>query len=229
MIMIIFSKQVSLYVLKKHYKIIRKVYLSKEIDKKLFSQFARLNVEIIKLDNKKAQAMARGGNHQGILLEIDDIELPNEISKDSKFIVVLDKVTDIGNIGSIIRSSLSLGVDEVVISGVRGTSVEGIIRTSMGAFFDIKVSLIENSDSLINYLGQNKFMCYGADSKGNDTKGLLKKDTKALFVGNEHDGLSGKILRKMDEVLSINMQNDFDSLNVACATSILIDRLNRVG
>ena len=75
---------------------------------------------------------------------------------------------------------------------------------------------------------QNGFVCYGTDSKGNDIKGLIKKDTKALFVGNEHDGLSGKILRKMDEVLSIEMQNDFDSLNVACATSILIDRLNRI-
>ena len=226
--MIIFSKQVSMYVLQKHSKIIQKVFLSKELDKKIFGQFARLKVDIVKIDNKKAQSMARGGNHQGMLLEIEDIELPNAISKESKFLVVLDKVTDIGNIGSIIRSSLALGVDEVVISGVRGTSVEGIIRTSMGAFFDIKVSLIENSDSLINYLGQNKFVCYGADSKGNDTKGLIKKETKALFIGNEHEGLSGKILRKMDEVLSIEMQNDFDSLNVACATSILIDRLNRI-
>lgn len=227
--MIIFSKQVSMYVLQKHSKIIQKVFLSKELDKKIFGQFARLKVDIVKIDNKKAQSMARGGNHQGMLLEIEDIELPNAISKESKFLVVLDKVTDIGNIGSIIRSSLALGVDEVVISGVRGTSIEGIIRTSMGAFFDIKVSLIENSDSLINYLGQNKFVCYGADSKGNDTKGLIKKETKALFIGNEHEGLSGKILRKMDEVLSIKMQNDFDSLNVACATSILIDRLNRIG
>lgn len=226
--MIIFSKQVSLYVLEKHKEIIKKVYLSKELDKKLFNKFSRLDVDIIKVDNKKAQAMARGGNHQGMFLEIDDIDLPDKLSKDSKFVVVLYKVTDIGNIGSIIRSSLALGVDEVVISGTKSTSVEGIIRTSMGAFFDIKVSLIENSDSLLNFLMQNDFICYGADSKGNDTKGLVRKDTKALFIGSEHEGLSGKILRKMDEVLSIKMQNDFDSLNVSCATSILIDRLNRL-
>ena len=226
--MIIFSKQVSLFVLEKHKDTIRKVYLSKEIDKKIFSRFSRLGVDIIKIDNKKAQSMARGGNHQGMFLEIDDIEISNKVSKDSKFVVVLYKVTDIGNIGSIIRSSLALGVDEVIISGTKSTSIEGIIRTSMGAFFDIKISLIENTDSLLNFLIQNGFVCYGTDSKGNDTKGLIKKETKALFIGNEHDGLSGKILRKMDEVLSIEMQNDFDSLNVACATSILIDRLNRL-
>lgn len=227
--MIIFSKQVSLFVLEKHKEIIKKIYLAKELDKKLFNRFARLGVDIVKVDNQKAQAMARGGNHQGILLEIDDIEISNKISSDSKFVVVLYKVTDIGNIGSIIRSSLALGVDEVVISGTKSTSIEGIIRTSMGAFFDMKVSLIEDTNSLLNFLMQNKFVCYGTDSKGNDTKGLIPKDTKALFVGNEHDGLSGKILRKMDEVLSIEMHNDFDSLNVACATSILIDRLNRLG
>ena len=226
--MIIFSKQVCLYVLEKHKEIIKKVYLSKELDKKLFGRFARLNVDIVKVDNKNAQAMSRGGNHQGMILEIDDIEISNKMSSKSKFVVVLYKVTDIGNIGSIIRSSLALGVDEVVISGTKSTSVEGIIRTSMGAFFDMKISLIENTDSLLNFLMQSGFVCYGTDSKGNDTKGLIPKETKALFVGNEHDGLSGKILRKMDEVLSIKMQNDFDSLNVACATSILIDRLNRI-
>ena len=223
--MIIFSKQVSLYVLENHSKLIKKVYLSKEIDKKLFSSFARLKVDIIKVDNKKAQGMARGGNHQGILLELDDITLSDKISKTSKFIVILYKVTDIGNIGSIIRSSLALGVDEVVISGMKTTSVSGIIRTSAGAFFDIPITLIDDTNSVLNYLRQNGFTCYGTDAKGNDTRGLIDKDLKALFVGNEHEGLSNKILSKMDDVLSIKMQNNFDSLNVACATSILIDRL----
>jgi len=227
--LIIFSKQVCLYVLKNHSSLINKVYFSKEIDNKIFKQFARLNKDIIKVDNKKAQSMSRGGNHQGMFLEIDDIELKNKLSlkEESNFIIVLYKVTDIGNIGSIIRTALALNCSEVVISGIKGSSIEGIIRTSLGSFFDINVSLIEDTMPLINFLKQNKFTCYGTDSKGNPTDGLVAKSNKALFVGNEHEGLSGKVLSKMDDILSIEMFNGFDSLNVACATSILIDRLNR--
>ena len=63
--MIIYGKQVVLYVLKNHPNIIEEVMFSKEIENKTFNQFLTLSKKIIKLDNKKAQSLAQGGNHQG--------------------------------------------------------------------------------------------------------------------------------------------------------------------
>ena len=54
--MIIYGKQIVLYVLEKHPQLIEEIFLSKEIDKKLFTRFAKLDKKIHKLDNQKAQA-----------------------------------------------------------------------------------------------------------------------------------------------------------------------------
>ena len=70
--MIIYGKQIVLYVLEKHQDLIEEVFLSKEIDSKLFARFAKINKKIHKVDNQKAQALAKGGNHQGLILKLSD-------------------------------------------------------------------------------------------------------------------------------------------------------------
>ena len=63
--MIVYGKQVCLYVLEKHNNLINEIYFGKEIDKAIFNKFAALNKPIIKPDPKKMQSLAKGGNHQG--------------------------------------------------------------------------------------------------------------------------------------------------------------------
>ena len=67
--MIVYGKQIVLYIAKNHPDIVEEVYLAKEVDKKLFSKIAKLNKKIIRPDYQKAQGLARGGNHQGFLLK----------------------------------------------------------------------------------------------------------------------------------------------------------------
>jgi len=69
--MIIYGKQVSLYALKHHEPRIKTVYLAKKglLPKPIFDRYKS---RIKFLENRWAQAMSKGGNHQGILLEIDD-------------------------------------------------------------------------------------------------------------------------------------------------------------
>jgi 23S rRNA (guanosine2251-2'-O)-methyltransferase len=47
----------------------------------------------------------------------------------------------------------------------------------------------------------------------------------ALIMGNEGEGLKKKVKEKLDKILSIDMKNSFDSLNVSVAAGILIDRI----
>ena len=223
--MIVYGKQIVLYILKKHPKIIKKIYLTKEIDKKLFKKFADIGVKIIRVDNKKAQALSRGGNHQGFLLEIEKFDFYdiNQI-KTRDFIVVLDGLTDVGNIGAIVRSCYALGVDALVICGLKNFNPVPVIRTSSGTMLDLPISLVENSSDLANELKQQNFSLVGADIDGYDLKTIQRdKDQKiALFLGNEGRGLSNKLKKKLDIKLSIKMENDFDSLNVSVAAGILI-------
>lgn len=225
--MIIYGKQVVLYVLDKHPNLIEEIMFSKEIEPKLFKRFTNLNVKIIKLDNKKAQSLAKGGNHQGFFLKLKEFQ--TSILKDiknSNFVVVLDGLTDVGNIGAICRTAYSLGVDAVIASNVRHLNFEGIARTSSGALFDIPFCHIQNSLDVVNELKQLGFKLFGASMDGVDLKSVENSYEKtALVLGSEGEGLSNKIIKKLDEKVSIKMFNQFDSLNVSVAGGILIYNL----
>ena len=119
------------------------------------------------------------------------------------------------------------GVDAIVICGLKNFYAAPIVRTSSGAMLDMPIAISYNSYDLANELKQVGFSLVGADMDGYEVKDIQReKDQKvALFLGNEGDGLSNKLKKKLDLKVSINMENDFDSLNVSVAAGILIYEL----
>jgi 23S rRNA (guanosine2251-2'-O)-methyltransferase len=223
--MIIYGKQTVFYVLEKYPNIIEEIFLTKELDNKLFKKFMDVGVKIIKPDNKKAQGLARCGNHQGFLLRINDYQFANTKDiKKNEFIVVLDGLTDMGNIGAIIRTCYALGVNGIVICGIKNLNMSSIIRTSSGAALDMQISCTSSSIDLANELKQLNYSLVGAKTGGYDIKTIAREPNQkiALFLGNEGSGLSNKLVKKLDLKVSIKMQNKFDSLNVSVATGILV-------
>lgn len=226
--MIVYGKQIVFYILEKHPKMIKQIFLAKEIDKKLFNKFMDVGAKIVRPDNKKAQALAKGGNHQGFLLDIDELEYAHmKDVKKSDFIVVLDGLSDVGNIGAIVRSCYAMGVDAIVICGLKNFYAAPIVRTSSGAMLDMPIAISYNSYDLANELKQVGFSLVGADMEGYEVKSIQRESNQktALFLGNESEGLSNKLKKKLDLKVSIGMKNNFDSLNVSVAAGILIYEL----
>ncbi|QOQ97809.1 23S rRNA (guanosine(2251)-2'-O)-methyltransferase RlmB [Helicobacter winghamensis] len=223
--MVVYGKRVVEYILTKHSDKIQQVLLAKEIDKKQFSAFARLNVPLVRVDSKKAQSLARGGNHQGYLLEIAPlVPLGFSTLKAMNFVLVLCGISDVGNIGALFRTAFVLGVDGIVICGLKDFKQEGVLRASSGAMLDMPFCLVYNALDVANELKFAGFRLYGASLKGVESNGVTQ-GKKALFLGAEGDGLSAKILKKMDINLTIAQKREFDSLNVSTAGAILIDRI----
>lgn len=224
--MIIYGKQIFLFMLDKYPQMIEEIYLTKEVDKKLFSRLVKLNVEIKRPDNMKAQALARGGNHQGFLLKVSEYEFtPFSEIKNGDFVLVLAGVTDVGNIGAIVRTAYALGVSGVVISMVKQVNAEGIIRSSSGTMLDMPVALSKDIGTVINELKQSSFSVYGADMSGEDVRDCKFEGKKALVLGSEGMGLTNKVLNMCDKKIKIKMQREFDSLNVSVASALLCDRM----
>ncbi len=225
--MIVYGKQISLYILKNFPEIIEEIYLQKEIDRKLFHQFQKLGKKIVKVDFKKAQSMARGGNHQGYLLRIKDIGLADfkDIKDSSKFLLILHNITDVGNIGAIVRSAYIFGVDAIVLTAQKNFYMEAIIRSSAGAMLNMPMVLYRNALDLINELKMIGFKVYGADFGGKDIRYVKFSQKKAIFLGSEGEGIPYKIATKLDEKITINMIRGFDSLNVSAASAIICDRI----
>ncbi len=224
--MLIYAKQPIYYIVKNHPKKIKTLYLAKELEKKEYSRLMKMDFEVKRIPQNAAQSMCKGATHQGFLAEVDELVLHNY--KDFlryNFVLVLSSLTDVGNIGAIVRTAYALGVDAIVACGVKKLPLEAVVRTSTGALFDIPFAIEQNIHTVLNDLKTSGFTTYGADMDGVDIREVDPSSKKALFLGSEGEGLTLRVSSKLDEILSIKMVHQFDSLNVSVAGAILIDRL----
>ena len=224
--MIIYGKQLFLHVLEHYPAKLQTVFLSKKCDPKLFSRIAKVTSKICSIDERKAQALCHGGNHQGFIAEIENIALTSfgDIKR-GNFLVVLEEVTDVGNIGAIVRSAYAFGADGLIISGVKSCNLEAILRTSSASAFELPITVCSSTKDMLNELKQIGFTLYGADMGGEDVRNVAFASKKVLIMGSEGKGLSPKTKEKIDKIISINMQRAFDSLNVSAAAAVLCDRM----
>jgi len=224
--MLIYAKQPIQYLIQNHPNKIKTLYLAKEVDKKEYARLMKMNFEVKRIPPDAAGVMCKNANHQGILAEVDEYELhPFKPTLDKDFILVLSGLTDVGNIGAIVRTAYAMGVDAIVACGVKNLKLAPIVRTSTGALFDIPFVLEHNILDVMNDLKTSGFCLYGADMGGVDIRDVKLKQKRALILGNEGEGLSSRIISKLDEVISIKMSHKFDSLNVSVAGAILMDRM----
>jgi len=221
--LIVYGKQILLYILEKHPTLLKEVYLSKEIDKKIFNRLSKY-AKIIKVDNKKAQALAQGGNHQGFIASIEDVPYLEESRIDEfSCVLVLAGLSDVGNIGAIIRSAYAYGIECVAVCGRRELDMTPLVRISSGAALDMPIVFSQDCASLLNRLKQLKFELICSKIGG---KCFTEVGNKwALVMGSEDCGLPKKLETFCEKTVGIEMKNGFDSLNVSTATAILIDRI----
>jgi len=226
--MIIYGKQVCLHALQKHEANIKTVYIAKKgiLPQKLFEA----NRDKVKfLEERWAQKMSKGGNHQGILLEMEPLAYSDLSSlKKERFILVLDTLTDTGNIGAIVRSAYALGVDGIIATGVKNLHIPAIVRTSSGALLEMPFVIVPNILDVLSELKQVGFKVYGAATDGETLDNCQFTEKRVLVLGSEGEGLSKRAKSKIDETVSIEMKHEFDSLNVSAAAAILIHRMGNV-
>jgi 23S rRNA (guanosine2251-2'-O)-methyltransferase len=224
--MIIYGKQVSLYALEHKEEDIKTVYVAK---KNILPQalFHKYHDKIKFLEEKWAQSMAKGGNHQGILVEMCVFKQADfHTIKKSGFIVILDGLTDVGNIGAIVRSAYALGADAIIASGVKTLNFAAIARSSSGALLDMPFMISPNVLDNMNELSQIGFTFYGAAMEGANVQEMTFSSKRVLVMGSEGKGISKKVASKINQKVSIEMKHAFDSLNVSAAAAILIHRMD---
>ena len=226
--MLIYAKQPIQYIIKNYPNKIKTLYLAKDIDKKEYSKLMKMDFEIKRIPQEAAQKMSKNANHQGFLAEVDDYKLHSFNSfLDKEFVLVLSGLTDVGNIGAIVRSAYALGVDAIVACGVKNLALEPILRTSTGALFDMPLAVEQNIHNVLNDLKTSGFCVYGADMGGSDIRDVELKQKRVLVLGSEGEGLTSRVTSKLDHVVSIQMSHEFDSLNVSVAGAILMDRMRK--
>jgi len=140
-----------------------------------------------------------------------------------KRIIILDSISDPGNLGSIIRTADWFGIKSIYLSkNCVDIFNSKVVQATMGSLARVKVYNVE----LINFLEiikKNNIMCYGASLTGSNIYSFQKPNQCALIFGNEAHGISEKIHSFLDTQLLIPSNNNMiDSLNVAVAFGIIL-------
>ena len=141
---------------------------------------------------------------------------------DYKKAIILEKVQDPGNVGTIIRTAYSFGYDVVFLT-VDSCDLynEKTIQASQGAFFHLTV-IRDSFDNILSNVRKKGCRVIATDLDNSNYLSKSKKtDRLAIMLGNEGQGLSEKALLAADERVKIEMEN-FESLNVAIAAAIVM-------
>ena len=163
---------------------------------------------------KKISDMESISPYFGVCHKIDNKTVGNKI-------ILLDRVQDPGNIGTIIRSAVAFNFDTVVLGdGCADLYNPKVIRSTKGMLFNIGI-IQRNLEDFIHSL--DGYTIYGTDvTNGNN---IIKENIPlkiALVIGNEGQGISNEIKELCDKFLYIDMSNKCESLNAGVSASILM-------
>jgi TrmH family RNA methyltransferase len=136
--------------------------------------------------------------------------------------IILEKVQDPGNVGTIIRTAYCFGYDAVFLTADSCDLYnEKTIQASQGAFFHLPV-IRDQLENIICKVRENGCRLIATDlDNSNFLKESKKTDKLAIMLGNEGQGLSKQAIQAADERIKIEM-NNFESLNVAIAAAIVM-------
>ena len=139
--------------------------------------------------------------------------------------IAVDGLTNAPNLGAVVRSAVAFGTQAILV-GETSTSpwLRRAVRSSMGAVFDIAVVETENLAGSLEELRAGGTCCLAAEPGAPENsiqKAALARDC-CIVLGNEGSGVSNAVRHACDRSIAIPMNGGVDSLNVACAASVLL-------
>ena len=181
------------------------------------------NIDVAVLDEKIINKICQTVNPAGIVAAC---LLPNDF-KITKLLtdnwIYLDKISDPGNIGTLLRTSAWFGINNVALSSKCADAFNPkVVRSAMGAHFSLNI--IGNMD--LFEFKKNQYCIIGADQNGSPMDDFNYDNKKwILVIGNEGHGISENSKKYIQHFLSIPSSGSGNSLNAAVAGSILIHHL----
>ncbi len=194
-----------------------------ETKQQKFADFLSYN-NVILISNQIAKLLSETVTTSGIfaLVKIPEQQVFNFNSK----FLVLDNLQDPSNLGSIIRSAVAFGYNQIINIGGVFPYLSKVIRSSMGYVFNINF-LNVSLEEFLQLKQSNKFDLVSANLNGTSLSQFKPPKTFGLVIGNEGNGVSKQIQNICNHTVTIPMKNNVESLNASISASILMYNLNK--
>lgn len=151
---------------------------------------------------------------------IDDIDFNNDV-------LILDKIQDPGNLGTILRTADAAGISTVICTkGTTDIYSPKVVRSAMGSLMHLKILFIDDYESL-NILKKNGYKIISSSLENALDYNVLStiQSKIAIVLGNEANGIDDKLLNLSDLKVKIPLYGAAESLNVGIAGGILMYKL----
>ncbi|GHO52636.1 23S rRNA (guanosine(2251)-2'-O)-methyltransferase RlmB [Ktedonobacter robiniae] len=194
------------------------------------AQKRQIPVEMV--PRTRLDQMSKGAVHQGCVAIVaereyastDDILALAAQRNEPPFLLLLDSIQDVNNLGSLLRTAEAAGVHGVIIPEHRAAEVNAtVVKTSAGATEHIMIARETNLTRTIDYLKQQNIWVVGLAGEGDTlyTQANLTGPL-AVVVGNEGKGMGRLVREHCDVLIKLPMHGYINSLNAAVAGSITL-------
>ena len=170
--------------------------------------------------------------HQGYVAEIEHLEKPvlKDFIKEKKdfTLVCLDGVTDPRNIGSLIRSAASFGINGIIVKERHYPNESKLLyKSASGSIEYMNVFEVSNINSTLKNLKDKNFWVYGFDKKGDKNFTDIKwEGSNILLFGSEGSGMREHTSKYADFLVKIDIDKKIESLNISNSAAIVFHHLD---
>lgn len=216
-------------------KEIDKLLVQKDLRNELILELLQLakghSIPVQKVPVEKLNRITKK-NHQGAIAYLSSVvyaSLDHVISEayakaETPLLIILDRVTDVRNIGAVARTAECAGVHAIVVPS-RGTAQLGAdaMKTSAGALNHIPICRVENLKTTIREIQDNGIQVVACSEKADAL--VYSADLSvplAILMGSEEDGISQEYLKLADSHVKLPVVGQIESLNVSVATGVIV-------
>lgn len=190
-----------------------------------------MGITVVEVEKQKIDSLATSDNHQGIIAfaavhdyaSVSDILSSAREKNQAPFVIILDKITDPHNLGSIIRSANCAGAHGIIIPKRASVGLNATVaKTSAGAIEYTPVARVTNIARTVDDLKKEGLWIVGADMDGDEMYKTDLTGAVGLVVGSEGEGISRLVSEKCDFHVKIPMLGEINSLNASVAAAVLM-------
>lgn len=192
----------------------------------LLDRLKREKYPLVYLSDKLLEKLADTEQPQGVVAVINQRRhnLGRLLERKDLFLVVLDRIQDPGNLGTIIRTAEGAGAHGVILTkGCVDPYNQKTLRSTMGAIFHLPIFQWQEETIIVDHLGAHGVKTIATGLSTDQYYNTISYRGKiALIFGNEANGIEEQLLGKADEVVKIPINGKIESLNASVAAGILI-------
>jgi 23S rRNA (guanosine2251-2'-O)-methyltransferase len=200
--------------------------------KAIIEEAERRHIPVEIVPRTRLDQISRGAVHQGCVAQVaerkyarlEEILAAAERKNEAPFLLILDAIQDVNNLGSLLRSAEAAGMHGVIIPEHRAAEINAtVVKTSAGASEHLLIARETNLTRTIEFLKQRNIWVIGLAGEARtlytqaDLTGPL-----ALVVGSEGKGLARLVREHCDLLIKLPMHGAINSLNAAVAGSIAV-------